>query len=270
MSAEEPQIQPKIQVDRGSIATNFEAGNIENSTIAVHNTINNFAKQESNKEFYLQATIPIEDFEPETILVPAGPFWLGSELGEGVKEYETPRHQVELPAYRISKYPVLNRQYQEFIFKNPTVKPPSGWSGRKAPEATKNEPVRGVTWEEARRYCEWLMERTDRKYALPNEAQLEKLYQGSFNSSDILEEISLWTSTLWGEYIVPPELKFRYPWKIDDGRNDVNAHNQMRRVVCRYRKLKDMDKWQRFSRTGQFPKKPFPPGGYSFRVVLNF
>ena len=214
--------------------------------------------------------IKTQSFEPETLLIPAGPFLLGSDPGDGVKDYETPRHEVELPVYRISKYPVLNHQYQEFILKNSGVKPPVGWSGRKAPEATKNEPVRGVTWEDARKYCEWLKECTGRNYALPNEAQLEKLYQGSYGSSDILEEISLWTSTLWGEYLVPPDPRYRYPWKSDDGRNDLNAHNQMRRVICRYRKGKDTQTWQRFSRTGQFPRKPFPPGAYSFRIVLNF
>ncbi|HKY54587.1 MAG TPA: TIR domain-containing protein, partial [Anaerolineales bacterium] len=41
-----------------------------------------------------------EDFEPETILIPEGSFSMGSDAGEGIKEYDTPRHKVSLPAYR--------------------------------------------------------------------------------------------------------------------------------------------------------------------------
>ncbi len=271
MSNEETQNSPKINADRGSISTGFDVGgNIENSKVEVHNVIHNYAAPEPVKLSDLKETIAIKDFEPQTILIPAGPFWLGSEPGDGIKDYETPRHDVSLPVYRISKYPVLNSEYQEFINKNSDIKPPVGWSGRKAPEGLKNEPVKGVTWEEAMKYCRWLGESTQRNYTLPNEAQLEKLYQGSHGCSDIVQEISLWTSTLWGEYIVPPDPRYRYPWKDDDGRNDLNANNQMRRVICRYRKVQDADRWQRFSRTGQFPRKPFPPGGYSFRIVMNF
>jgi hypothetical protein len=108
---------------------------------------------------------------------------------------------------------------------------------------------------------------TKRKYDVPNEAQLEKAYQGSYGCSDILEDIYLWTCTLWGENLNPPD--YRYPWRKDDGRNNPNANSQIRRVVCRYKKVAGTDRSQRDSRTGQFPKKPSLLERYSFRVVMN-
>ena len=37
------------------------------------------------------------------------------EPGEGATEWESPRHQIELPAYQIGKFPVTNKQYEEFV-----------------------------------------------------------------------------------------------------------------------------------------------------------
>lgn len=61
------------------------------------------------------ATTKLLPFEPATVLIPAGPFLMGSAPGEGIPVYETPQHTVDLPAYRIGKYPVTNRQYAEFL-----------------------------------------------------------------------------------------------------------------------------------------------------------
>ena len=40
---------------------------------------------------------------------------MGSQPGEGIMAHETPSHQVDLPAYRIGRYPVTNRQYAAFL-----------------------------------------------------------------------------------------------------------------------------------------------------------
>ena len=209
-----------------------------------------------------------QDFEPETILIPEGLFWLGKDPGEGVKDYDTPLHQISLPVYRISKYPVLNREYAAFITQSGTQvsAPLVGFSGLNPKDGLEDQPVKGVTLEDARAYCNWLSEMTERKYDLPNEAQLEKTYQGPYGCLDIVEDIYLWTCTLWGEDLSPP--KYRYPWK-NDGRNNPNANSQIRRVVCRYKKVDGADRPQRAGRSGQFPKKPLSPERYSFRVVMN-
>lgn len=217
---------------------------------------------------FANETIETEYWEPETILIPEGSFWLGSDA-VGTKDYEK-RHEVSLPIYRMSKYPVLNREYAEFITRPETeISPPlMGFSGLNPKDGLEDQPVKGVTLEDARAYCKWLSEMTKRKYDVPNEAQLEKACQGPYGCSDIVEDIYLWTCTLWGENPSPPE--YRYPWKKDDGRNNPNANSQIRRVVCRYKKAAGADKSQRDSRSGQFPKKPLSPERYSFRVVMNF
>ena len=266
------ELQGNIQDQDSSGNHNSITGDVTSGGIALqgdHATANitqNFyqgTSQEKEEDLSTKELKRKFAFEPVTIPIPAGEFPLGSE-GIGIKEYEK-RHQVFLPLYRISKYPVLNKEYAEFIRQNQK-------SASTIPlelKSRENEPVRGITWYDAREYCKWLMKVTGRQYDLPTEAQLEKIYQGVYDCSDILDEISLWTCTLWGENLVPPDPKYRYPWKQDDGRNDLNANSQIRRVVCRYRKAAGMDRWQRFSCTGQFPRKPFPPGGYSFRVVIN-
>ena len=113
----------------------------------------------------------------------------------------------------------------------------------------------GVSWYDALEYCKWLSVETGRKYSLPNEAQLEKVHKRSYGCSDILDNIYLWTCTLWGEKGNSPELKYRYPWK-DDGRNNLDANGQIRRVVCGYKKVDGTESYRRRSRTGQFPEDP--------------
>src|SRR5262249_21638077 len=88
-------------------------------------------------------------FEPETVLIPAGPVWLGSQRGPGVLDCETPRHQVMLPAYQIGRYPVTQRQYAEFI-KREKHEPPAGWFLRQPPRDKLEYPVTGVSWHDAR------------------------------------------------------------------------------------------------------------------------
>lgn len=212
--------------------------------------------------------IKIADYEPKTIYIAEGSFWMGSDPGEGIKDYDTPRHKVSLPTYRISKYPVLNREYAAFITQSGTQvsAPLVGFSGLNPKDGLEDQPVKGVTLEDASAYCKWLSEMTERKYDLPNEAQLEKTYQGPYGCLDIVEDIYLWTCTLWGEDLSPP--KYRYPWK-NDGRNNPNANSQIRRVVCRYKRVAGTDTSHRESRSGQFPKKPLSPERYSFRVVMN-
>lgn len=114
-------------------------------------------------------------FEPETVLIPAGPFWMGSA---DVSEW--PRHEVTLPAYRIGKYPLTNTQYAEFLKQNPQQEEPrkAGWFLRKPPKGREQHPVVGVSWHDAVAYCRWLSQVTGRSYRLPSEAEWEKAARG--------------------------------------------------------------------------------------------
>lgn len=252
---------------------------------------------------YAEDDITTEYFEPKTIYIAEGSFWMGSEAGEGIPQHETPQHAVDLPAYRIGKCPVTNSQYEEFINQTKTpVSPIMGWDGQKAPQGLGDHPITGVTWYQARAYCEWLRKITGRNYSIPDEAQWEKACRGGnksiypwgdeFDSErcnygrnkvapvnvypaqnewgcfDLVGNVRQWTCTLWGEKRNAPELKFAYPWK-DDRRNDLNANRAIRRVV-RGSSFKDDLKFLRCSsRSGQAPEDAGLPGArHSFRVVM--
>ncbi len=124
----------------------------------------------------LKPELPLQPYEPETVLIPAGPFWMGQDAGPEIPPEETPRHQLDLPAYRIGKYPVTHRQYAVFIQQNPAQKVPqrAGWFLREPPSDLLDHPVVGVNWADAVAYCRWLSEQTGRYYRLPTEAEWEK------------------------------------------------------------------------------------------------
>lgn len=248
--------------------------------------------------------IPLEHFEPETIHIPQGAFWMGSDAGEGIPRYETPLHQITLASYRIGKYPVTNKQYEEFIRqKGKLVSSGMGWNGQRVPDGNENYPVAGVTFYEALAYCQWLKEVTGRNYFLPTEAQWEKacradsknVYpwgnefsadrcnagrgqlapvdafpaQSEYGCFDLVGNVRQWTCSLWGEKRLNPDLKYVYPWK-EDGRNDLNAGRQIRRVI-RGSSASDDPKLLRCSvRRGHAPDDEGLPGTrHGFRVALT-
>lgn len=253
------QNQPKISSDSGSISMDFNnsGGRIEKSTINITNIIN--ASVEDAKSPFRNKVIDIEYFEPETILIPEGPFWMGSDPGQEVNQ----------PVYRISKYPIKNVAYQQFVSQERIeVNPAMGWIGQAFPEGLGNHPVTGVTFHEALAYCQWLSKKTGGKriYSLPNEAQWEKAYRsGSF---DTVENVQQWTCTLWGKKLFPPDPQYAAPWK-DDARNNLTASNEIRRVLRGSKKNQDVASHDCTFRRCAAPGERGPEGArFGFRVVM--
>jgi len=133
----------------------------------------------------LRSDMPIAPFEPETVLIPGGPFVMGSDLDE---EDERPQREVTLPDFRMGKYPVTNAQYTEFLAKNPEQPEPRkvGWFLRKPPAGKEEHPVVSVSWHDAVAYCAWLSRKevTGRRYRLPSEVEWEKAARGSSTGSE--------------------------------------------------------------------------------------
>ena len=122
------------------------------------------------------ASILLEEL-PDTImgkdgalmmLVPAGEFQMGDHFNEGADD-ELPVHTVYLDAFYIDKYEVTNALYKNFMDAT-GHKAPGYWNNSKynAPD----QPVVGVSWEDAKAYAEWAEKR------LPTEAQWEKAARG--------------------------------------------------------------------------------------------
>lgn len=102
----------------------------------------------------------------ELVLVPGGRFLMGSPEGEqGRDADEVPQHEVELAGFWLARAPVTNAQYREYMRANPGVKEPQFWGDRRYNQD--EQPVVGVSWDEAKAYCEWA------GLLLPTEAQWE-------------------------------------------------------------------------------------------------
>lgn len=98
----------------------------------------------------------------EAILIPGGPFLMGVE-----------NETVELPSFRIAKYPVTNADYHQFVEAS-KYRRPDHWSpnGRFQSDQAQH-PVVFVSWEDANAYAQWLGAR------LPTEAEWEKAARGT-------------------------------------------------------------------------------------------
>ncbi len=105
----------------------------------------------------------------EMILIPVGPFIMGSE------EYgpERPRHRVTLEAYYIDKYPVTNAEYSVFVKATGHKPLPRDWPGGRYPDGKGEHAVQYLTWHDASAYAEWAGKR------LPTEAEWEKAASGA-------------------------------------------------------------------------------------------
>ncbi|MBN1642961.1 MAG: SUMF1/EgtB/PvdO family nonheme iron enzyme [Anaerolineae bacterium] len=257
---------------------------------------------QENRLFRLPRSFDRLRFEPETVLVPAGPFCMGSAPGPGIPAHETPLHIVDLPAYRIGVYPVTNDQYAAFVrATGHSVHPHMGWQGKVPPPGRGQHPVMGVALEDAHAYCAWLRDQTGRAYALPNEAQWEKAARGTdgraypwgeawdanrchhgapdtapvdscapqsvYGCYDMAGNVSEWTCSLWGASMLRPDPPYAYRW-ADDGRNDPAANPYLYRV-CRGGSAWDDPAGLRCSaRAGRAPDDTMFPGA-GFRIVLQ-
>lgn len=149
-------------------------------------------------------------FEPETILIPAGAFVMGSPPGEGVADDETPPHTVTLPAFRIGRYPVTQRQYAAFIRDETLQAAPHDWFNRQPPPDRLDHPLTDVSWYEAMAYCSWLSKQTGRRYSLPSEAEWEKACSNDFSRSSLPETTEVVTTS-------------KYPWGSEWAEERCNA-----------------------------------------------
>ncbi|MFE1320659.1 ergothioneine biosynthesis protein EgtB [Kitasatospora phosalacinea] len=133
---------------------------------------------------------------PAEVLVPAGPFTMGTDTEPWALDNERPAHRVELPAFWLDTAPVSNGAYLRFLadggYDDPRWWTPAGWAhrmsaGLEAPlfwqrdggrwlrrrfgrvePVPEDEPVLHVSWYEADAYARWAGRR------LPTEAEWEK------------------------------------------------------------------------------------------------
>ena len=133
------------------------------------------------------------------IVVKGGPFTLGA-ADPWSYDNERPRHVVDVPAFRIDRSLVTNREYAEFVEAERRDRPPH-WE-REQPAL--EEPVQHVSFHDAEAYAHWAGKR------LPTEAEWEKAVT---TVGDRLEHVCgaawQWTSSSFEGY--PGFRAFPYP-----------------------------------------------------------
>ena len=109
-------------------------------------------------------------------------FSMGSDSG---RDDARPVHEVRLSAFRISRYPVTNAQFADFV-RETEATAPQHWPDGEVPADLSDHPVTYVSWHEAQKFCGWLTERVGAENAgadggaahLPTEAQWEFAARG--------------------------------------------------------------------------------------------
>ena len=137
------------------------------------------------------------DLQGDMIVVPAGPFVMGSNDIAHTLDNERPQHTVLVPAFLIDRYPVTNAEFLSFVtsggYHEPSFWSTEGWQWREHNRVEHplywrkqqrggwielslhhngslqlRHPVQSVSWYEADAYTRWLGKR------LPTEEEWEK------------------------------------------------------------------------------------------------
>lgn len=185
--------------------------------------------------------------------------------------------------------------------KYPQHKVSAPYIGERSMHAAPAQPVSGIGWYEARAYCEWLSAQSGQRFRLPTEVEWEAAARGgdfrrfpwgdshvafACNTSEshlrrtapigvmpdgrapcgaemMSGDVREWTSTLWG-----PESErcdFPYPYRADDGREQVDAPPTIRRAQRGGGFVDSADACTTFARSGLPPDTRFH--GFGMRVV---
>jgi formylglycine-generating enzyme required for sulfatase activity/nucleoside phosphorylase/energy-coupling factor transporter ATP-binding protein EcfA2 len=132
---------------------------------------------------------------PAMVKINDGSFEMGHPIDRGIIDMpslQSDVYDVYLDEYWISKYPVTNSQFEEFVLaggysdEGKRFWTDAGWEWKSTKGISSpaywdnptwrigNHPVVGVSWFESVAYCHWLSEVTRRQFRLSTEAEWEK------------------------------------------------------------------------------------------------
>jgi serine/threonine-protein kinase len=191
-------------------------------------------------------------------VIPAGAFLMGSNMRQDPQATldEAPQHRMTLTRFCISRVPVTNTQYSQFVAAT-SYTPPVQWKSSGAPAGREEHPVVNVSWYDAQAFCRWA------DVQLPTEAQWEKAARGldgrlfpwgdqspdssrgnydrmvgnttpvdsylsghsPYGIADMAGNVLEWTHSLWGPDFASP--RYGYPYDGTDGRENSEPGRKM-------------------------------------------
>ncbi|MEO8077628.1 MAG: formylglycine-generating enzyme family protein [Acidobacteriota bacterium] len=137
----------------------------------------------------------LNDGHGDYVYVPAGPFRMGDNSGDGDPR-EQPVHVVDLDAFYIARFEMSNGEWKTFR-DDPGYDDTALWPGGRVVPRTQvpywtqpnnhggatpgsdGYPLLGVNWDSAVAYTNWVSRKTGKKYRLPSEAEWEKAARGT-------------------------------------------------------------------------------------------
>jgi len=122
-------------------------------------------------------------------------------MGNNADRFAKPEHEVSVRRFEVSKHPVTNLQYAEFI-SGTDRSAPMHWNGKTPPNSISDKPVTNVSWHDADDYCKWLSSRTGKQFRLITETEWEYLARNGvrLGIESILDEYCEWTGTKFSLY----------------------------------------------------------------------
>jgi iron(II)-dependent oxidoreductase len=121
---------------------------------------------------------PPDSIEPLLVSIPGDWFLMGSTSGQ---DCERPIHRVWIDDFLLAATQVTNAEYERFVTAT------NSEAARFRHDQRLNQPpqpVTGVSWFDAERYCQWLGSQTGRDYRLPTEAEWERAARSDFEQVD--------------------------------------------------------------------------------------
>lgn len=195
-------------------------------------------------------------------------FMMGSDRARDplARDVEMPLSAIEIPTFAITKYPITNSQYEQFVMAS-GYRPPEHFKNGRVVPGSENLPVVNVSWRDAISYCRWRSRATSEKVWLPSEAQWEKAARGGdgriwpwgnavptadhcnfgnhvgditpvslyplgaspYGVMDMAGNAREWTNTRWGTD--PLEVQYTNPYNPADGRENRDPAPNMCRVL---------------------------------------
>ncbi|MCF1641117.1 formylglycine-generating enzyme family protein [Klebsiella pneumoniae] len=98
---------------------------------------------------------------------------VGQKLPFSINQDDKVLHKVVLSDFSISKFKVTNDDYNKYLQITGIKKPPINILVKEYPSLQKGDYSVGVTWQQAKDYCQWLGKESGKKFDLPTEAQWE-------------------------------------------------------------------------------------------------